>query len=362
MTKGLKIPSRKKGFNLAAYTKHKSTPRSHKLWEFNPSNFSQLRKRCVGKKFVLALSGGKLKFACHLPLLRLIEVLGIKVDELWGVSAGAVAGGLWANGMSAIEIDKVLDDVNLTLMFDLFNMQAVKTLITARKNESPLRTAGIFPGIKIENYIRDLLEKNKKPNPLLELRNFYSVAYNISKFHRTAFRIMPTGKIKHLEFKRDEIIGEKATNGDLADIIRASMAMCGIYWPENIGGEYFLDGGLTEQLPILSPFITWLNDLNKGKEKRDLFIIGMELVYATPEAPPPPNPFSLISESFELLGDEIAYDHEFYISHNMRNTGTNVDLVVIRPEVPYTVLTAVPDFTRQIEVSKAGIIRELADK
>ena len=358
----MKISIRNKAFTIPALTKHKSVPRSDKLWEFNPSDFSQLRKRCEGKKLVLALSGGKLKFACHLPLLRLIEVLGIKVDELWGVSAGAVAGGLWANGMSAKEIDRVLDDVNLTLMFDLFNMQSVRTTITAKKHEPPLRTAGIFPGIKIENFIRELLRNNNKPNPLVDLENFYSVAYNISKFHRTAFRMMHNGKIKHLDFRRDEIIGERTSTGDLADIIRASMAMCGIYWPEDVGGEYFLDGGLTEQLPILSPFITWLDKRKKGTEKRDLFILGMELVYATPEAPPPANPFSLISECFELLGDEIASDHEYYIRSIARDLKTVVDLVVIRPEVPYTLLTAVPDFTRQIETSKTGIIRELADK
>jgi len=344
MKKNQKIPSlTKPSITLSALSMHKSIPRGDKLWEFNPDDFSQFKDKIEGKKFVLALSGGKLKFACHLPLLRLIEILGIKVDELWGTSAGAVMCGLWANGMSAREIDRVLDDVNLRLLFDLFNAQAIKPALSAIRHDQKLRTAGIFPGIKIKNFIRDLLEKNKKKNPLLDLEDFHSVAYNVTNFCRSAFNITSSGKIRQTNFTRDQISGRKITDGDLADIMRASMAMVGIFWPEEIGGEYFLDGGITEQLPILSPFLIWIDDRKRGRETRDLFLLG-------------------ISESFELQGDEIARDHEYLIGNLAYKLGVDIDMTVIRPEVPYTVLTSVPDFAKQIQTSKSAIIRELANK
>lgn len=351
-----------KSIKVPVLSKRRSRPRDESVWVFNKDKFKNFRKKCEGKKLVIALSSGKLKFACHLPLLRLIETLELEVDEIWGSSAGAVVGGLWSNGMTVQEMDKILDDVNLTLIYDIFNLQAIKTAIESHRQEQPLRTAGIFPGIRIEKYLRTLLEETKKPNPLMDITRFYSIAYNISKFYRTALRMTKDSRVHHINFMNYEILNEKVTDGDLADIIRASMAMPGIYWPEEIGDELFLDGGMAEQLPIRSPFIMWENDVRSGKEKRDLLLIGMQLVYATSDAPPPANPLSMVAEAFEWMGDEIARDHQYYIVDYDSDGGPKVELIVIKPKVPYTLLTEVPNFARQIEISKDAIIKVLADK
>ena len=351
-----------KTWKVPVLSKRRSRPRDENLWLFHKDKFKNFMKKCEGKKLVIALSGGKLKFACHLPILRLIESLEIQLDEVWGSSAGAVVGGLWSNGMTVKEMDKILDDVNVTMIYDFLNIQAIKTAIEAHKQEQPLRTAGIFPGIRIEKYLRTLLTESKKETPLMDISRFYSMTYNISRFYRTALRMTRDSRVHHINFMNYEILNEKVTDGDLADIIRASMAMAGIYWPEEIGGELFLDGGMAEQLPIRSPFVTWQHDIRNGKEKRDLFIVGMELVYATSDAPPPANPLSMISESFELMGDEIARDHQYCIATHDSDGGPKVELIVIQPKVPYTHLTEVPNFARQMEITKDAIVKVLSDK
>ena len=205
---------------LSAFFKTPSKPRSKSLWEYDPKQFDAFLRRRENTKFVIALSAGKLKLACHLPFLRLIEKLDVKVDELWGVSAGAVIGGLWANGMTVQEIDKTLDEINLNLMFDFFNVNVLKNAINAFRQEQPLRTAGIFPGIRIENFVRDLIIHSQEKNILIDPSNFYAVAYNISKFHKTVFNITADNKIQHLNFNIDGSFSEGLSDGDLADIIR----------------------------------------------------------------------------------------------------------------------------------------------
>lgn len=51
--------------------------------------------------FTLMLSAGFFGFFSHAGLLRALEERGLRPTEVIGVSAGALAGGLWASGMDA---------------------------------------------------------------------------------------------------------------------------------------------------------------------------------------------------------------------------------------------------------------------
>ena len=93
-----------------------------------------------------------------------------------------------------------------------------------------------------------------------------------------------------------------------------------------------------------------------------MFIVAVEASYWEPDSPLPPNPLSVISESFEILGVELSKDHEFFIKDYKSDRGPKVDLVVIKPELSYTKLTEKPDFNGQIEASKEKVIAELGNK
>lgn len=347
---------------LDKITRKPPEPKSHPVWEYDPDDFTDLVEKRKGKKFVIALSAGKLKIACHLALLKLIETLDIKVDEIWGVSAGAIVGGLWAHGMKSADIYEALDEISISTVFDVFNREAMKSAIEAFRSEDRMRTAGIVPGMKIEKQLRSLIESADWKNPYVDPENFYAVAYNISEFHKTVLSIRKDGKVQHMNMETPDTFTESLSDGDLADILRASMAMSGIYWPKEIGGEYYLDGGITEHLPIRSPFLIWYKDVEFGNEDRDLFIVALEAGFWSPDTPLPANPFSITAESFEILGVELSKDHEFFIKNYQSFKGPEVELIVIRPELPYTKISEMPDFNSQIQVAKASIIKELSNK
>lgn len=75
----------------------------------DPSQYTVLRRLATAAdhRFVMAFGGGAAAGICgNVALARLLEELGLKehVEEVWGTSAGAIVGGGWASGTSAMEI------------------------------------------------------------------------------------------------------------------------------------------------------------------------------------------------------------------------------------------------------------------
>jgi predicted acylesterase/phospholipase RssA len=65
----------------------------------------------------LLLSSGFLAFARHVGVLRAVEERGVPIGAVVGTSSGAVVGALWAAGMPAAEIGRLLGERRpLTLM------------------------------------------------------------------------------------------------------------------------------------------------------------------------------------------------------------------------------------------------------
>lgn len=60
------------------------------------------------KKIGLVLSGGGVRGFAHLGLLKYLDELGIKIDAVSGVSAGAIVGALYASGMPPDDILAVM--------------------------------------------------------------------------------------------------------------------------------------------------------------------------------------------------------------------------------------------------------------
>src|SRR5690606_38887683 len=58
--------------------------------------------------FTLALSAGFFGFFAHTGVLQALEEAGLSPRRIVGVSAGALAGGLWASGLSAAELAEEL--------------------------------------------------------------------------------------------------------------------------------------------------------------------------------------------------------------------------------------------------------------
>ena len=60
----------------------------------------------------LVLSGGGARGTAHIGVLKVLEQMRVPVDAIAGTSMGAVVGGLYASGLSARDIEKIMTSIN----------------------------------------------------------------------------------------------------------------------------------------------------------------------------------------------------------------------------------------------------------
>src|SRR4030043_2258603 len=72
------------------------------------SNISFAEEKMERPKIGLVLGGGGAKGAAHIGVLKVLEEQKIPVDYIAGTSMGAIVGALYASGLSASELEKVI--------------------------------------------------------------------------------------------------------------------------------------------------------------------------------------------------------------------------------------------------------------
>src|SRR5690242_12426704 len=60
----------------------------------------------------LVLSGGGARGAAHIGVLKVLEEYHVPVDAIAGTSMGAVVGGLYASGLNAADVERVMESVD----------------------------------------------------------------------------------------------------------------------------------------------------------------------------------------------------------------------------------------------------------
>ena len=79
--------------------------------------FSRVYKSIVqpGTKLVLALGGGGVRMAAHIPVFEFLEKLGLvgQIAEIWGTSGGAFVGLPFSRGMTARDVERFVRDIFL---------------------------------------------------------------------------------------------------------------------------------------------------------------------------------------------------------------------------------------------------------
>jgi NTE family protein len=162
----------------------------------------------VKKCFVL--SGGGCRGFAHLGAVKALQEYDIYPSEISGTSAGAIAGAFLANGFSPEEIkDLFIDKLKLNL----------------------LSWNGFRMGLVSMKHIRKFLQENLRYKKFEDLSiPFYAAATNFSDGSQHIFN-----------------------TGDIIDAIIASSSMPVLFPPVLIHDIPFVDGGLSNNLPI-EPF------------------------------------------------------------------------------------------------------------
>jgi NTE family protein len=189
----------------------------------------------------LVLSGGGARGAAHVGVLKVLEELRIPIDAIAGTSMGAVVGGLYASGMSAQEVDRLLISVDWQ---DSFSDRPPRRDLGFRRKQDD-RNFLVRYGIGVSS------DGFKLPKGFIQgqklsqiLRGATLPVAEINDFDRlpVPFRAVATD----LETGAAVVMG----SGDLAAAMRASMSAPGVFLPIERDGRMLADGGLTHNLPV----------------------------------------------------------------------------------------------------------------
>ena len=159
----------------------------------------------------MALGGGAVLGAAHLGVLKALEVFGLAPEIVTGTSVGALAGAAYALGMSAAEIEELALRANWSSVGRLAPSARLGLLDPSPLDATVIALAGQDPDIE------------RFP------RRFGAVATD-------------------LRSRRTVVL----SRGRLSKALRASIAIPGIFPPVMGDGQILVDGGMTENLPILA--------------------------------------------------------------------------------------------------------------
>lgn len=169
---------------------------------------SSPRKPRVG----LALSSGGAKGLAHIGVIQVLEEHGIEVAAVAGTSIGAYVGAMWASGLKGKQLEALAAE-----------MKTSRDLLTLVDPIVPPRR-GFVRGDKIERRLRDTLGDTT----FAELdKSLLVVATELDGYRRVIFK-----------------------TGDVASAVRASLAIPGILEPAVRDGVEYMDGGVSDPLPV----------------------------------------------------------------------------------------------------------------
>ena len=162
---------------------------------------------------VLVLGGGGARGLAHIGVLRVFEEEHIPIDQIVGVSVGALIGALYSAGLSVDKIEQMAGEIGWSNLSDYSKTAMVRLIL----NDELLSSNGM------ETY----LAKNIGDRNFTDLNiPFACVATDIRTGERVVFR-----------------------EGPVAVAARASATIPAIFKPVEYRHRLLVDGGLTDNLP-----------------------------------------------------------------------------------------------------------------
>lgn len=184
----------------------------------------------------LVLSGGGAKGYALLPILEAIDEMNIPIDMIVGVSIGSIIGGLYCAGYSTIDIKDNLSAQDWSNIFQDTPRSLIQRAINKQSYPINIRFHGFTPSLPT-GYSRGVRVYELLKNLTAKIPSYYDFNELQIPFRAAAVDAL-AGTLKVFD------------SGDIAEAIRASMSLPGIFQPSFIDGRYYIDGGVKNNLPI----------------------------------------------------------------------------------------------------------------
>ncbi len=188
-------------------------------------------------KFGLALSGGGLRGAAHIGVLKALEEENLCPSFISGTSSGSIVAALYSCGYSPKEIEEIA----LNFKKNTYDPDITGILISIFRliiGKEPLIN-GIIKGNKLEKTLKKLTKCRKIKDSKIPTA-ITAVDINDGK---TIYFV--SNKKGLTNDKKNKYID----NVEIYKAIRVSIAIPVVFQSRNISGLNLLDGGLTDSLP-----------------------------------------------------------------------------------------------------------------
>lgn len=161
------------------------------------------------KSIALVLSSGGARGFAHIGVIKVLEKHGYNITSVAGTSMGALVGGIYATG-ELKELEEWLCSLDVMEVLKLTDFSISKK--------------GLVKGIKVIDKMKEIVpERDIESLPI----PFCAVATDIINDEEKIF-----------------------TEGNLYDAIRASISIPDVFQPFQIGGNYYIDGGVVNPIPV----------------------------------------------------------------------------------------------------------------
>ena len=187
----------------------------------------------------LALGGGWARGIAHIGVLKWFEEHRIPVDLVAGTSTGGLVGGAFATGMSPAELVELMRTIDWDTMFMATSPFESKTF--RRKEDARAFPAQIHFGLKGSFKLPSGLNAGQQVQMLLD--RIALPYYDLASFDDlpTPFRAVAA------DLRRSEVV--VFDRGRLAQALRATMAIPGVFTPVAMGDRLLVDGGTLDNVP-----------------------------------------------------------------------------------------------------------------
>ena len=183
-------------------------------------------------KLGIALSGGGVKCAAHIGVIKALQENNIKIDAISGTSAGSVIASLFAMGYTPEEMLK---------LFKYFSKNILKAepghFITNVKNGKGIKLDGAFSGKNIEMALKETAILKNMEN-IKDLKVPIAIpTVDINQSKKYVFTNMKVGEEGYIN------------DIDIGTAVRASCSYPGVFAPCDYKEYRFVDGGVLDNIP-----------------------------------------------------------------------------------------------------------------
>ena len=284
-------------------------------------------------KIGLALEGGGALGLAHIGVLQWFEDHHIPIDYIAGTSMGGMVGGLYATGKSPAQLKAIVENRDWNAIIE--GGTTYRDLSFRRKEDQVAYPNRLEVGLKHGFSLPSGLSSGQGVGLLIDRETLPYTHLESFDDLPTPFRCVATDLVTGKSFVFD--------HGPLAQAMRSSMSIPGVFAPVRDGNSVYVDGGLLDNLPT---------DVVRQMGADVVIAIHLEIS---------PSDASQIQSLFSVLGHSVEV-----VIHQTEIRGlagadlvVNVDLKAFT-SIAYDQTDAIIDHGLQAAAGKANILAPYA--